>query len=125
MDASRNRRARRKENQSPKMERHGTTTTVGTRSTPSPFPVRHKTDAVERVPTVPWQFLILVVGCIALPAFLGRGEDTAPYPQVTKEAFKARLAFFDYETTIPLEGRVVQQWDQDSGKRQKIVFRGA
>src|SRR6266849_1062658 len=52
-------------------------------------------------------------------------EEAAPYPRISEEAFKARLPFFDYDKSIPLEGRVVQQWDQDGGKRQKIVFRGA
>ena len=48
-----------------------------------------------------------------------------PYPRISEEAFKARLPFFDYDKTIPLEGRVVWQRDEAGGTRQKIVFRGA
>jgi len=48
-----------------------------------------------------------------------------PYPRVTQEAFKARLPFFDYDKSIPLEGRVVRDWKQDDTLRQKFVFRGA
>lgn len=52
-------------------------------------------------------------------------QDGSPYPRISEEAFKGRLQFFDYEPTIPLEARVVQQWDKDDTLRQKIVFRGA
>ena len=62
---------------------------------------------------------------LATPAWRALSEDVQPYPRISEEAFKARLLFFDYDKTIPLEGRVVQQWDMDGGKRQKIVFRGA
>jgi dienelactone hydrolase len=55
----------------------------------------------------------------------GQCEESAPYPRISEEAFKARLPFFDYDKTIPLDGRVVRQWDQDRTLRQKIVFRGA
>ena len=54
-----------------------------------------------------------------------RAEDAAPYPRISEEAFKARLPFFDYDKTLPLEGRVVRQWDKDGTLRQKIVFRSA
>ena len=52
-------------------------------------------------------------------------EDAKPYPRISEEAFKARLPFFDYDKAIPLEGRVVRQWDEGKSLRQKIVFRGA
>jgi dienelactone hydrolase len=61
----------------------------------------------------------------AWPAFDSRSEEAAPYPRVTEEAFKARLPFFDYDKSIPLEGRIVHEGKQDGGVRQKIVFRGA
>jgi dienelactone hydrolase len=35
------------------------------------------------------------------------------------------LPFFDCDPGIPLEARVVQQWDREGTLRQKIVFRGA
>jgi len=53
------------------------------------------------------------------------GEDAAPYPRISEEAFKARLPFFDYDKSIPLEGRIVRQWDREGTLRQKLVFRGA
>lgn len=68
----------------------------------------------------------LILGFAA--AFLlasARAEEAAPYPRISEEAFKARLPFFDYDKSIPREGRVVQEWKQDGGLRQKIVFRGA
>jgi dienelactone hydrolase len=68
-------------------------------------------------------FLIVLqaVG-VSLPA---PADDMAPYPRISEEAFKARLPFFDYDKAIPLEGRVVRQWEQGRTRRQKIVFRGA
>jgi len=58
-------------------------------------------------------------------AYYVKAEEAMPYPRISEEAFKARLPFFDYDKTVPLEGRVVRQWDQDKTLRQKIVFRGA
>lgn len=52
-------------------------------------------------------------------------QETAPYPRITEEAYTARLPFFDYDREIPLEGRIVRDWDNDATLRQKIVFRGA
>src|SRR5438876_1040449 len=70
--------------------------------------------------------LCLICGCgTTYPAFRARCEEAVPYPRISEEAFKARLPFFDYDKTIPLEGRAVRQWDQDGTLRQKIVFRGA
>ena len=45
---------------------------------------------------------------IALVALIGHAADTNAYPRITKEAFEARLPFFDYDKSIPLEGRIVQ-----------------
>lgn len=73
------------------------------------------------------RFLARFILCSAAawPGFDSRSEEAAPYPRITEEAFKARLPFFDYDKSIPLEGRVVQEWKQDGGLRQKIVLRGA
>jgi len=68
-----------------------------------------------------WVLLGWVLAAPVCRAFAG---EVQPYPRISEEAFMARLLFFDYDKTIPLEGRVVQQWDMDGGKRQKIVFRG-
>jgi dienelactone hydrolase len=48
-----------------------------------------------------------------------------PYPRVSQEAFRARLGFFAVESKIPLEARVVRQWDKPDTLREKFVFRGA
>lgn len=70
--------------------------------------------------------LALLLGCpLASAPFNARPGEATPYPRASEEAFKARLPFFDYDKAIPLEGRVVQQWDHDGALRQKIVFRGA
>ncbi len=55
----------------------------------------------------------------------GIAEETTPYPRISEESFKARLPFFNYDKEIPLEARVVQEWDESESLRQKIVFRGA
>jgi dienelactone hydrolase len=60
-----------------------------------------------------------------LPALLAFAQDAEPYPRISEEAFKARLPFFDYDKTIPLEGRIVREWDEEKTLRQKFVFRGA
>jgi len=49
----------------------------------------------------------------------------APYPRISEEAFRGRLAFFAIERKIPLEASVVRQWDQAGTLREKFVFRGA
>jgi dienelactone hydrolase len=50
--------------------------------------------------------------------------EAKPFPRITEEAFKARLSFFEYNQAVPLEGRIVREWNQQT-KREKIVFRGA
>ncbi len=54
-----------------------------------------------------------------------RSEETNAYPRISEEAFKARLPFFDYDKTLPLDGRIVQEWKQGGGLKQKFVFRSA
>ena len=64
--------------------------------------------------------------CILLAVALRVGaQDSGPYPRISEEAFKARLPFFAHEPGIPLEGRVVREWDRDDTLKQKFVFRGA
>ena len=49
----------------------------------------------------------LILGCLsATPAFLAGSEETNAYPRISEQAFKARLPFFDYDKSIPLEGRM-------------------
>ncbi len=62
---------------------------------------------------------------VALVVPVATAQDAQPYPRVSKEAFEARLPFFDVDTSIPLEGRIVREWDEDATLRQKFVFRGA
>ena len=79
-------------------------------------------------PTVKPRLLLLVAflaGGLALSRLPLHGQEAGPYPRITEEAFKARLPFFDYDKTIPLERRIVREWDQDGASRRKIVFRGA
>ncbi len=61
----------------------------------------------------------------ALPLRPLQGQDSAPYPRISQEAFNARLPFWDYDRSIPLEGRVVRAWREGGRLREKIVFRGA
>ena len=67
--------------------------------------------------------------CIALfllaVATVASAQDSEPYPRISEEAFKSRLPFFDHNPSIPLEARVVREWNDDTTTRQKFVFRGA
>jgi dienelactone hydrolase len=73
----------------------------------------------------PFLKLILFSLAVVLCPLCGAAQDTSPYPRISEESFKARLPFFDYDKSIPLEARVVQEWDETGSLRQKIVFRGA
>jgi len=67
-------------------------------------------------------FLLLFV---LMPASPATAQEAQPYPRISKEAFQARLPFFDVDPSIPLEGRIVREWEVDATVRQKFVFRGA
>ncbi|MCX5757684.1 MAG: hypothetical protein NTU83_04105 [Candidatus Hydrogenedentes bacterium] len=69
--------------------------------------------------------LLALCAVLAVALYAGAQEVAPPYPRISEEGFKARLPFFGYDATIPLEARVVQDWDKDDTLRQKIVFRGA
>lgn len=60
-----------------------------------------------------------------LPALPAKAAEPAPYPRISEEAYRGRLPFFDYPNDVPLEGRVAREWDRETTRRQKIVFRGA
>ena len=68
---------------------------------------------------------ILFVLSVVISVWMAAAQEPkpVPYPRISEEGYKARLPFFEYEKTIPLEGRIVQQWDEGTVK-QKIVFRG-
>lgn len=68
---------------------------------------------------------ITLASIIVCGACWAVAEEQGAYPRVTEEAFKARLPFFAVEKGVPLEARVVRQWDDENTLRQKIVFRGA
>lgn len=53
------------------------------------------------------------------------GEQAAPYPRVSEDAFRARLGFFDSNKGIPVKGRVVERKQTSETIREKIVFQGA
>ncbi|MCK5861495.1 MAG: alpha/beta fold hydrolase [Candidatus Hydrogenedentes bacterium] len=68
---------------------------------------------------------MLFVCTAIIIAFAAFAENSAPYPRITEEAFKSCVPFFKCDSTIPLEARIVQEWDNKNSLRQKIVFRGA
>ena len=68
--------------------------------------------------------LLIVCAFLIAPAVPAAG-DGEPYPRVGEEGFKARLPFFTHDSAVPLEARVVREWDRDDTLRQKVVFRGA
>ena len=56
----------------------------------------------------------LAVACgFSISTVTAGTEETNAYPRISEEAFKARLPFFDYDKSIPLEGRIVQEWKSD------------
>lgn len=69
------------------------------------------------------QVCVLLLGLAAAAATTA--QDAAPYPRISEEAYKARLPFFEYNRDLPLEARVVRDWDGEESLRQKFVFRGA
>jgi len=91
---------------------------------PTTFHFRPSRRVLLLAPPGYWRGLILAcsLASLGLPAV---SQQATPYARITEEAFKARLPFFDYDKSIPLEGRVVMQQKEESGTRQKIVFRGA
>ncbi len=68
---------------------------------------------------------VLLSSALANEPSASQAGEAGPLPRISEEAFRARLPFFDYDKTVPLEGRVVRQWAPDEAPRQKIVFRGA
>lgn len=68
----------------------------------------------------------ILCGCLLIPfALTARADEAGPYPRISEEAYKARLPFFEYNKEIPLEARVVRNWDSETTVREKFVFRGA
>lgn len=67
----------------------------------------------------------ILLNCAACALLCAAAPAQTPYPRVSEEAFRARLGFFAAAKTIPLEARVVNQWDKPDTLRQKFVFRGA
>ncbi|MCC6155250.1 MAG: hypothetical protein IT367_15895, partial [Candidatus Hydrogenedentes bacterium] len=55
---------------------------------------------------------------LGLCAFAALAQPAAPYPRISEEAYKARLPFFDYNKDIPLEARIVRDWDSADTLRQ-------
>jgi dienelactone hydrolase len=65
---------------------------------------------------------ILGIALIPLP---GYAQEAEPYPRIDEEGYRARLPFFDHHPEIPLEARIVREWNKGGTCRQKLVFRGA
>lgn len=76
---------------------------------------------------MPTRHLIAIrhVMLLALYSCAAFAQSATPYPRISEEAYRARLPFFDYNKDIPLEARIVRDWDSADTLRQKIVFRGA
>ncbi|MCP4640929.1 MAG: alpha/beta fold hydrolase [bacterium] len=70
-----------------------------------------------------WRILVLC-GLVLAAACWSFGDEAEPYPRVSKDAFEARLPFFDYNRDIPLDGRAVRERKSEHSLRWKFVFRG-
>jgi dienelactone hydrolase len=60
----------------------------------------------------------------ALVLLCGACAQKSPEP-IGEEAFKVLVAFYDYDSQIPLEARVVDLQETATGARRKVVFRSA
>ena len=69
--------------------------------------------------------LVLLASFALLPLLPVSAEEAQPYPRISEEAYRARVPFFEYSAEVPLEARIVREWDEKETLRQKIVFRGA
>lgn len=67
-------------------------------------------------------FLLVVISGLTLIGVLPAQELPKP---IGEEAFGVLKAFYEYDTEIPLEARVVELKDEVSSVRSKVVLRGA
>ena len=71
-----------------------------------------------------WRLLV-----VSLTAFLAthvtHGEEASlGSERIDEEAYRFAVQFYDYDPTIPLEARVVERKETDTGDREKVIFRG-
>src|ERR1044071_3330264 len=50
-------------------------------------------------------FYLLLLGLFASQPSISTCTEAGPFPRISEDSFKARLSFFDYDKSIPLEGR--------------------
>jgi len=60
---------------------------------------------------------------VALLAAAGAGADGPP--AVSDEAYRATVDFYQYDTLVPLDARVVKREDAPTYTREKVVFTGS
>ncbi len=66
-------------------------------------------------------FTVVVAGLVSVGTLWAR---SIPEP-ISEEAFTVLMAFYDYDTEIPLEARVVEMKETGTSVRRKVVFRSA
>lgn len=82
-------------------------------------------------------YRVFLKGLLALLFLIGRGHaeeaaqtqavaaEAPPVERLGEEASRALAKVYDYDSTIPLEARVVEKVEKEKHLREKIVFRGA
>ena len=71
-----------------------------------------------------WRVCGLCLAVVLAVSAWGTAQEAQPYPRVSKEAFEARLPFFEYDRDIPLDARIVLEKKFERSIRYKLVFRG-
>ncbi len=69
--------------------------------------------------------LALLTVVVASLAWVGAAQAQRIGKPIGEEAYKILTAFYDYDKEIPLEARVVELKEQETGARRKVVFRSA
>ena len=70
------------------------------------------------------RFVLVSMALVGLAAERPLLGQSIPKP-IGEEAFRVLAAFYDYDTKIPLEARVVELKDGKASVRRKVVFRSA
>lgn len=68
------------------------------------------------------RYAVAAVCCLVLGLMVLADEPA--YPPLSDQAYDVLKYFYDYDTTIPLEARVVEVKDYEDTVRRKVVYRG-
>ncbi len=75
------------------------------------------------MPTRSQLLLIALTVLFVLPTSIAQAEDAASLPQIDPQSWPLLKKLFEYDNTIPLEPRTVEQKEFDGRPREKVVLR--